>query len=77
MVEDPGIILEISKQDPSCSYSFDGFIQLDAALNASEPYSVFVNSEQLEEPWQVNLLQEGTFTIEILDNNGESHRERY
>ena len=70
VVEDPGIILETSKQDPSCSYSFDGSIQLDAVLNASEPYTVFVNSELLEEPWQINLLQEGNFTFELLDNNG-------
>ena len=70
IMEDPGVQLVIDSSDPSCSYSYDGYVKIDSVINGLGPYTAFVNNEIFEEPWSIDLISEGSFVIQLFDRYG-------
>lgn len=70
VMEDPDMELLIDFANPSCSYSFDGYFEIDTVLNGEGPFFTLVNDEVFEEPWIESLINEGSYSIKVFDRYG-------
>ena len=70
VVQNPGLDVLIDKQDPSCSYSYDGFLAIDSVLNGVGPYTVYLDSALFEAPWQLGTLNTGNYNLDLYDRYG-------
>ena len=60
-----------NQQDPTCFGSADGFIEVSASGGAT-PYMYSINGGPTQSSGLFNNLNGGTYTIEVVDNNGET-----
>jgi hypothetical protein len=69
----PPLAFSIKSRNPKCSDKNKGVIEIGAISGGVQPYLVGINGNMMQPtgfPYKVDQLADGTYTVEVTDNNG-------